>query len=338
MKKILICMLAVVLCLSGCGGNESSSFSSNGDKSENAPMQEDYLNEESADVREQEEADDAGDADDAGMQMTDVKISREMLIYTCEMQMDVLDFEKAVTEFKGQLEDFEGFVESENYEDDSSYSQYYDEAREVWHNYYATVRIPSDSYDAFCDSVAKIGDLRSRTANVENVSQEYTDIQTTLEIYEAKEERYIGLLANASSDEYALKIESELMDIQVEIAKLKTRMKQIETDVAYSSVQVTLREVKRYSEKPVKTDTFLQRLGNTVKETVQGFGIFLEYLLFILIRILPYAALVLAITLIIIMLVKRSNNKKKRIPAPPQGCSNVQQNENAQQNGNADGK
>lgn len=335
MKKILLCILAAVLCLSGCGGENDSKTSNFSPSADESAMYEAYSDEESGDDQKQEEAD---AADGSGMQMTDVKISKEMLIYSCEMQMDVLDFEKAVAEFKGQLENFDGFVESENYEDDSSYSQYYDEAREVWHNYYATVRIPSGSYDAFCDSVAKIGDLRSRTADVENVSQEYTDIQTTLEIYEAKEERYIGLLANASSDEYALKIESELMDIQVEIAKLKTRMKQIETDVAYSTVQVTLREVKRYSKQPAKTDTFLQRLGNTVKDTVQGFGTFLEYLLFILIRILPYAALVLVITLIIIMLVKRSNNKKKRIPAPPQGCSNVQQNENAQKNGNADGK
>ncbi|MCM1284085.1 MAG: DUF4349 domain-containing protein [Muribaculaceae bacterium] len=336
MKKRYLCMLALVLCLTGCGGSGSSSSSYSKDNSAGGYTDEAY----SDSYSDYENTDLLEGTSGTGMQPTDVKISQEMLIYTCDMQLDVLDFEGAVADFKGKLEEFEGFVESENYEDDSSYSQYYDEAREIWHSYSAAVRIPSDRYDAFCDSVAEIGDLRSKTANAENVSQEYTDIQTTLEIYEAKEERYIGLLADASSDEYALQIESELMDIQIDIARLKTRMKQIETDVAYSTVNVTFREVKRYSEQPVKTDTFVQRLGNTVKETVQDFGTFLEYLLFMLIRMLPYILLVLLIILIVLLLVKRSSKKKKRMTPPPaypraQPNGNVQPNANTQPNANA---
>lgn len=232
-------------------------------------------------------------------------IRREMLIYTCNMSIDVLTFDDSVASFKEQVENFGGFVERESYSDGGRAYQWYDENVEKWQKYSATIRIPSNKYNEFCNTVGTIGDLRSKEANVENVSQEYYDLKTELEIYEAKEQRYINMLSTIQEDEYAIAVESELTNIQIEIAKIKTRMNTISTDVAYSTIFVNINEVKEYRAEPVQQDTFIQRLCNTLSETGTGFVMFLEDLLFFVIEVFPYAVIIGLIVFVVVRVHKK---------------------------------
>lgn len=237
-------------------------------------------------------------------------IQKEMLVYSCYMTVDTLEFDASLNSFKNTLETYGGFVETENFSDGGDNGRWYSENEQKWQSYSATVRIPSKNYDAFCNSAGELGDLRSKTSNVENLSQEYSDLSTTLEIYEAKEQRYIALLAEITEDEYAVEIERELTEIQIKIANIKTRMNQISTDVAYSYVYFTLNEVKEYVSEPVKTDTFLDRLGNTLSDAGTTFLDFLEGLLFLLIYTVPYLILIGIVVFVIILIVKKI--KKRR--------------------------
>ena len=250
------------------------------------------------------------------VQNTDIStesINSEMLIYSCTMGIDVLDFDPSVENFKAMLKQYQGFVESEDFNDGGNMSRWYDEKAEKWSTYRATVRVPSRVYDDFCNEVAGLGDLRSKNASVENVSQEYSDLSTTLKIYEQKENRYLELLAKAQDEANAVAIEEKLTGVQVEIAKLKTRMNQIKTDVAYSYVYVTINEVKEYQAEPVHTDTFGERLSNTLKDAGKGFLNFLENLLFFLIYALPYLILIgLGVFLFVKIVKALANAGRKR--------------------------
>lgn len=238
------------------------------------------------------------------------EIKKEMLVYTCNMTVDVLNFDEAVAKFKESLDSYGGFTENENFSDGGSQGKWYYADMEKWRTYSATVRVPSADYENFCSDAASLGDLRSRNSNVQNVSSEYYDLSTTLEIYEAKQDRYIALLADITEDAYAVEIERELTDIQIEIAKLKTRMNDIRTDVAYSIVNIKINEVKEYTAEPVKTDTFGQRLLNTLSETGSGFLVFLEDLLFLIIAMFPYLVLIGIVVFIVIAIVKKSKKRK----------------------------
>ncbi|MCI7767918.1 MAG: DUF4349 domain-containing protein [Oscillospiraceae bacterium] len=242
--------------------------------------------------------------------LTSEKIRKEMLVYTCNMTVDVLNFDEAIGQFKESLDSFGGFVETENYSDGGGSNRWYNENEEKWQSYSATVRVPSSEYDAFCLAASELGDLRSKNAAVENVSSEYYDLYTTLEIYEAKEQRYIDLLADITDDAYAVTVEKELTELQIEIARIKTRMNKIQTDVAYSFVNITINEVKEYKAEPIKKDTFGERLMNTVSDTASNFLIFLEGLLFLIISLFPYLVLIGIIVVIIISIRRRIKTKK----------------------------
>ncbi len=259
---------------------------------------------------EKDTKDYAAKSDEESSSLSADAIQKEMLVYSCNMVVDTLDFDTSLNSFKNTLEMYGGFIENENFSDGGSNGRWYYEDEEKWKGYSATVRIPSKNYDAFCNSAGDLGDLRSKTSNVENLSQEYSDLSTTLEIYEAKEQRYIALLADITEDEYAVEIERELTDIQIKIANIKTRMNQISTDVAYSYVYFTLNEVKEYVSEPVKTDTFLDRLGNTLSNAGSGFLVFLEGLLFFLIYTVPYLLLIGIVVFVVVKVVRKRRAKK----------------------------
>lgn len=326
MKKISItAFLLSAALLTGCGSSsnyasDTASISQNSkgyssyDSASEAYYDSDYSY---SDEVENADASSNGSGDEDGLAAD--RIKKEMLVYSCDMSVDVLDFDTAVSKFKESLDSYGGFVENENYNDGGSGSRWYSEDDEKWQTYSATVRVPSTDYDAFCAAAAELGDLRSKNASVQNVSSEYYDLSTTLEIYEAKEQRYIALLAEITDDEYAVSIEKELTELQIEIAKIKTRMNDISTDVAYSFVNISINEVKQYTPEPVQKDTFGQRLKNTISSTASNFVKFLEVLLFIIIALLPYIILV-GIIVFVIILIRKSIKKKRAAknisPAP----------------------
>lgn len=303
------------------GGAKSSSYSNAAVNSSESYAYENY-DEGGYDMADAEGYDASSNSADDERGLSSEKIRKEMLVYTCNMTVDVLNFDEAVGKFKESLDSFGGFVETENYSDGGGSNRWYNENEERWQSYSATVRVPSSEYDAFCLAASELGDLRSKNAAVENVSSEYYDLSTTLEIYEAKEKRYIDLLYDITDDAYAVTIEKELTELQIEIAKIKTRMNQIQTDVAYSFVNISINEVKEYKAEPIKTDTFGERLGNTISDTASNFLIFLEGLLFLIISLFPYLVLI-GIVVVIIISVRRSIKAKKaqaleKINAPEQ--------------------
>lgn len=320
LKFIVPAVLSAAL-LAGCGESSSDyySYESNGSDSyhwQYAPSAFSKGSSESYDsdgyYSDEAEAGDyaAQNNEESGSLAAD-SIQKEMLVYSCYMEVDTLDFDASLNSFKNTLDTYGGFVETENFNDGGRGGRWYYENEEKWQSYSATVRIPSSNYDAFCNSAGGLGDLRSKTSTVENLSQEYSDLSTTLEIYEAKEQRYIDLLADITEDEYAVAIEKELTEIQIQIANIKTRMNRISTDVAYSYVYFTLNEVKEYVAEPVKTDTFFDRLGNTFSNAGRGFLEFLEGLLFFLIYTVPYFILIGIVVFVIVKITKKRRAKKR---------------------------
>ena len=303
---IILSSMLLTACGSGTTKNEAavsdrSSYDTNAEYTEDMPSEEiDPENSNSSTDSEKE------------VNTSDEIIRKEMLVYSCNLIVDVLDFDTAIDNFRNSLDTYGAFVENENYNDGGSASRWLYENEESWKTYNATIRVPSEDYDEFCDYASNLGDLRKKDASVDNLSTEYYDLSTTLEIYKAKEARYIEMLATLD-DSTAIAIEKELTDIQIEISRIMTRMNKIQTDVAYSYVHITINEVKEYVEEPevVKTDTFGQRFKKTVKESVSGFLSVMETLLFIFIYLFPHLLVIGLFTGIIVAIVKAANKRRK---------------------------
>ena len=325
-KQVFLPIILSVLMLTACGASSDSSsakaalngaYAESYDSYDYDADYDDYSNEEFAEEEVGRNDSSANDADSVSANA----IKREMLVYSCSMSVDTLDFQASLDSLKSSLEMYGGFIERENFNDGGNGGRWYSADEEKWQSYSATFRVPSNNYEDFCKAAADIGDMRSKTANVENLSTEYSDLSTTLAIYEAKEERYISMLADITDDEYAIAVEKELTEIQVKIAGIKTRMNAIETDVAYSYVYLTLNEVREYTQPAPTAYTFGDRLRETLRETGSGFLDFLEGLLFLIIHLAPYLVLIGIIAFVIVKTVRYRKGKKAARSAASQAVT-----------------
>lgn len=331
----LFCVNGLCAC-SGSGNSGGSSL-----KTDNAMVQESSDKINSADMSDSkgEMADtestaldgvEAGEGNSVGGQ----QINTDMLVYRGQMTLSTKDFDGTMSQLDSKIEEYQGFIENSDFH--TSSSRYYDDDTTLRH-YSATVRVPSGKYDDFTTGVSGIAKVTSRNSNVENLNTEYSDIVTAIDIYKAKEQRYINLLQTVTDDKYALQIENTLTDITVKIAQYESRKKLIETDVAYSYVDITVDEVKEYERQTSYDDTFLVRLKNTIVNTWYDFMAFLEWLLFLIIRISPYALIVLIVYVVLRatgvlkrMKERRAKKRSRRVyvapPAPD--ADNTQKTEN----------
>ena len=258
-------------------------------------------------------------------------LNLDMLIYRCDVSIDTLKYQESYDALQKLISDYGGFIESSNYSDNgSTYSYYYIEDSDKHLECSINARIPSDKYEEFIKEFGGIGDIRSFNSNVENVTQEYTDSETALKIYREQEKRYIAMIADADPS-YAMQLQNELTELEIKIAQLESRMQNIRNDVAYSYVNITLREVEKYSLHG-KTDTFVMRLKDNWSDSWQQFRNFLEAVLTFIIYAWYYVVLII----VIIVLVRKGNKAwRKKHPKKEQtryypvytktGVSNVDQ-------------
>ena len=123
-------------------------------------------------------------------------------------------------------------------------------------------------------------------------------------------ERLEIMMSQATEIEDMITINQAITELQSEINSLTTYIRTMDSDVAYSYVTMSLREVLEYSEveQPVKKNTFIDRLKNQCVDTWKGFLNFLENLLFAIISLIP-AIVIIGFIVIIIKLTCKNKIK-----------------------------
>lgn len=342
-KKLIISAMVLTLICTGCGNSKSDNMAQDsyndygytntvaGEQggfdatySYDEEYSDDYASMDTTEAATGEMAPN-GDGSQVKKEVTGV-VNKEMLVYRGELSIDTLDFNTSVNDFKALINQKGGFIESESYKDNRSTNGYYAIEESEKHNVYsAMVRIPSSEYDEVMNSAGSFGDVRNKSSNATNVTQQYGTYKSQLEIYETEYKRYLALLETATEDEYALMIENELFDVQLQIASLKSNITNIENDVAYSYINITIKEVSKYEDAPKKTDTFGDRFKNTCKDSWERFLEAMEGLLFFIILNVYYLVIIAAIIIAIIIVIKKKRKKKALKNKTDASVSNVKE-------------
>lgn len=326
---LLVSAILVTGTIAGCGSSKSSeSFAApNSALSSKNSDTADFTYEEEYYLESSEEAEGvtldytASEADDSGI--ATAKITPEMLVYRCSMGIDTTDFDYVVEGIKDKVVLYGGFIESERlYDNARSNGNYIVEKTDRIRSYTVTVRIPSANYNSFVGSTEGLGILNSKTATVDDVSKQYGTLKSTLEIYEADYERTLKEYEEAEDDAVRMYLQTEIREMALEIASIKTSMSSIESDVAYSYVTITVDEYLVLPEpeivEPEPEPTFWTRLKEENKESIEALGDFLEGLLFFVIRtwwgflfVIILGLVIFAIVRLIIKACKKSAAKRR---------------------------
>lgn len=234
------------------------------------------------------------------------------MVYTVDLYVETLEYEKSIEVLEQLTLDFGGYVEYAQVESDRITSQYLRSA-------YYTIRVPAQKLDAFLESCGDVGKICNNTRRSENLTTEYVDLEARLRTLLAEEESLLELLEQAQDLDTVVALHGYLSDVRYEIERTESRMRGIDGLVSYSTVNLNLDEVKVQSNVVTPKSTFGERLRNRAHNSwidfsqgMENFGVFALgqlplILLTIILVLLPFGI----IALVIILIIRRAKKKRR---------------------------
>lgn len=302
MKKIsaLLLTFLLIVSLAACGSASKSTDASsyNGSIMESTTM------------------DQMAPAEDSGLYSSSTAFSQAdsevysdpnaKIIRSANITIQTLDFDSSVTALAGLTEQYGGYYETAQIENGS-----YSKPSAQRYAYYV-VRVPSESYVAFRDSVGEVGYVYSAEESSVNVGEEYYDTEARLDTLTTKRERLLALLDKAELMEDIIDLENALADVQYEIDMHTSTLRKYDSLIGYSTFTISLEEVRRIDDTPTVQESFGSRLLASLKAGWVGFTDGLESFALWLARNVITLVILAVIVVVIIKIVRVVRRKRRR--------------------------
>ena len=298
MKRGLAMLAALVLlvCLvSGCGGGETSASTAS-DAAATTESADDGSYGGNLASQMPESAEDGSGED---------RLQNAKMIYTADLSVETTAFDDAAASLRQLVEDMGGYFETASvYNYGSGYrSAYY------------TIRVPAERFQDLLTQVGELCHVVRKEESSDNISEQYYDTESRLVTQQTKLERLQTLLSQAETMEDIITIESAISETELEIEQLTGTLRQYDSLVDYSTVNLSLEEVYKLSNVEEPPTGFASRLGQAFASGWNGFVDVLEAL----VMILAYAWVPVLIVLAVVgMLLWRWLRKRKKENQPPE--------------------
>lgn len=150
----------------------------------------------------------------------------QQLVRTGSVSLEVRDMDVAQREIGAWAKRFGGYVEESSVETTSGS---------------VTARIPTASFEKAMEEVGAVGDVKSQSLSVEDVSERFYDLRTRLETKRVMRERLTNYLAQAKSVKDMVQIERELNSVVSDLESMERRMKRLSAQISRSTIRVDYR-------------------------------------------------------------------------------------------------
>ena len=325
MKKrfIGIAIVSIALCLSGCGNSAGSSVSYSEETYDQVGNS--YAAKEAAyDSYAEEAAVDAGgymmegDAADTDNEESALRAQDgQKIVYTGSLSIQTLEYDKSAASIRRKIREAGGFSEAES-ENDNDYNWYRrSTGPSSTRNLNITARIPSEKFESFRDSLQGDGKVMNRSMNAENISQVYANKETYKKALEKEQERLLAMMDKAVTIEDMIAVESRLSEVERQLNTYKTDLSAMDKDVQYSTIYISLEEVKRYSDE-TPTVTFPEKVKYAFEDAINSFTEFCEGIVLFIIRSFPFLILLAIVIALVIRLIRKRQEKRIAMMSDPE--------------------
>ena len=244
------------------------------------------------------------DKDNSSPGSSDISLpENRVIIKTVHETIETLEYDKTLASLEEAVLAANGYFSSSHYRD-GSYN------RAILRTANLVIRIPADKLSAFCKAVEGVGHVTHFQETIDDITLSYVAIESRIEVLESEETALMTMLAKAESISDMLAIRKQLEGVQGELASLRAQKRVYDDQVAYSTVNMTVHEVKRVSEDTERM-TFGQEIGHTFSESLYALGAFFRGLSVFFIGNSPVLLLLAALVACGVILVRRILRKRK---------------------------
>lgn len=148
------------------------------------------------------------------------------------------------------------------------------------------IRVPETRFEAFMNSVVKLGELQTTHTDSQDVTAEFYDLQAHISNKLVEEKRLIALLQHATAKlTDILQVEKELSRVRGEIEELQGRLRLLANLTSLTTITVTLHEVKGYV--APKPTTFADQIARTFRASLEQLRDFGKGTILLIVAIMP---------------------------------------------------
>jgi Domain of unknown function (DUF4349) len=194
---------------------------------------------------------------DAGSEYGEEPVPERQIIKTGWMRVEIKDYSGDLAKIKSIIAKHQGYISGEN-ESSTEYSLINS----------LTIRVPSTEFDSLVQDITKVAHkVDNKTINLNDVTEEFIDIEARLKTKKEVEQRYMEILKKAQTVQDILLVEQQLRMIQEEIEAKEGRLKYLQNQVSLSTLSLEIHQ--DFAAQP--GFKFFGKLGEALKGGWKGF-------------------------------------------------------------------
>lgn len=195
----------------------------------------------------------------------DKSINLKKIIKSGDMTIEVADIKTAQEKIQKTIKNNKAYIQNERFSNSETQTTLSME-----------IRIPNQNFDQLVNSFSDgIGSISAKNIRVQDVTEEYTDVSIRLKNKLAYLEKYRDLLKRSASTKDLLEIQEKIRGLEEEIESSEGRLRYIDDQVNYSTLELTLMK-----EKPRNTVTSKIGFGSRLVDSLaNGWNIFVNFFL-----------------------------------------------------------
>ena len=224
----------------------------------------------------------------------DNDVQEQMLIKRATLRFEVNDYVEARKKIGNIAEEYEAYISSER------------KTKSIYRiSNTMQIRVVSGQFGSLVDSLlGQSNTIDEKNITVEDVTEEYVDVNARLKSKKHVENRYLEILDKAQNVSEILEIEQKLGQIREEIESKEARLKYLTHQVSFSTINMTF-----YQNKTVTKETGPGYLKNLSVSFLSGWNGFTEFSLR-LVSIWPFLLIVTGMVYAGFKSAKRNRLKK----------------------------
>lgn len=243
-----------------------------------------------------------GDGESVENPVSDVTAERK-IIYSSSYSIQTKNFDDSLKALDTLCKKYGAYTEKSNiYSTDG-----------MARNAHYTLRVPSANYTAFTGETGTIGVVTGSSQDNRDITENYYDTEARLENAKIREERVLEILKNSSDLDDVLALERELSDIRYEIESYTGTLRKYDSLISYSTVTVSISEVREYVAPKTEPVSFGERLNSAFKNGIYEFKTGCQdFLVFVSYNLIPIVIWLLIIAAVVLLVIKVRHKKKKK--------------------------
>lgn len=237
--------------------------------------------------------------------ITPVDTNRK-LIRNVGLSVETTSFDDMLHDIQQTVTAAGGYIENSSISGNSMFREYDRRSANL------TARVPSDKLDSFVEHVSANGNITNQWENVEDVTLQYTDVESRKKSLAIEQERLWELLEKADSMDSIIALEQRLSEIRYELESYESKLRTYDNKIDYSTVNIDVSEVRVLT--PTEPDTFITRIRKGFEANLTDLCETIVDLTVWFVSSLPsliLLAMIAAVTAWLVRFFIRRHNKKK---------------------------